>query len=340
MGGGGIRFARDGVTLGTVGYPGEYAPQPLRVRFGSPRHDGVYPGLAFMPHGITFRDVLVTGTPGTMTPVCAAEVPDGGVPDGGSGGSAPVDGGISTGSYDVLADVTAASWEPGVFPDVGDLNVEGDGASPQAIVYLRFPALAGTVTHAVLRVHAQAIASAAGGSGEVCAVADDSWDENTLTWATRPAVGACTGATTAVDPDTDVAWDVTSLVTSGAHVNLAIVSRDPDGAHFLSKESGGVGQGPKLVVELGPAGTGGTGGAGTGGSGTGAGSGTGGSGTGAGPAGGAPAEETRGGCGCRTTGDENTALGAAALAAALGLGARVGRRRRRAATGKGRGSTP
>ncbi|MBI4953606.1 MAG: LPXTG cell wall anchor domain-containing protein, partial [Myxococcales bacterium] len=48
---------------------------------------------------------------------------------------------------------------------------------------------------------------------------------------------------------------------------------------------------------------------------------------------------TKGGCGCRTTGEENTALGGAALAAALGLGARLGRRRRRASAGKGRGST-
>ena len=54
-GSGKFSFSRDGEELGVVGYPGEYAPQPLRVRFGSPRHDGVYPGSAFMPHGLSSR---------------------------------------------------------------------------------------------------------------------------------------------------------------------------------------------------------------------------------------------------------------------------------------------
>jgi hypothetical protein len=64
-GGGRMAFFRDGVELAAVDYPGEWAPQPLRVRLGSPRHDGVYPGQAMMPLGITIRDVLVQGTPGT-----------------------------------------------------------------------------------------------------------------------------------------------------------------------------------------------------------------------------------------------------------------------------------
>ena len=73
-----ISFARDGETLGTIAFAGTYAAKPLRVRFGSPRHDGVYPGQAFMPKGLTFRDVKIAGTPGSMTMACGATVPDAG----------------------------------------------------------------------------------------------------------------------------------------------------------------------------------------------------------------------------------------------------------------------
>ena len=59
-----MSFSRNGATLGTVSFDGTYAPQPLTVRFGSPRH-GTYPGEAFMPHPIVFKDVLISGTPGT-----------------------------------------------------------------------------------------------------------------------------------------------------------------------------------------------------------------------------------------------------------------------------------
>jgi hypothetical protein len=142
-----MTFYRDQVALGTVSFPGEWAPQPLRVRLGSPRHDGIYPGEVFMPPGMTIRDVLIQGTPGTMTPACEVVVVDGGVPDA---GTPPTE-------IAVLADVTAASWEAGVFPDVTDLNVEADAlGQPNAIAYLRFPAQPGPVTSALLHVHTHA----------------------------------------------------------------------------------------------------------------------------------------------------------------------------------------
>ncbi len=56
---------RDGTKLTTLDYPGTYAPGPLRVRIGSPRHQ-VY---RFMPVGITIRDVAIRGTAGEAT-VC------------------------------------------------------------------------------------------------------------------------------------------------------------------------------------------------------------------------------------------------------------------------------
>ena len=311
-GNGQFQFARNGAVLGTVTYPGEYAPKPLRVRIGSPRHDGVYPGVAMMPKGITFKDVIISGTPGSMTAVCGAVTPpdagpppDSGTPDAGSS------------DYSVLADVTAASWETGVFPDANDLNIEADASgTPIAVVYLRFPAIpSGVVQKAVLRVHAGASGSAAGGSGVVCPVSDDTWSETTMTWATRPAVGTtCAGKATSVDPDTDVVWDVTPLVKVGGTVNLAIVSNDSNGAHFLSKEASAT-NAPTLSLEIGAgesdAGTAGTGGGGSGGWGTG-GSGIDGGSLGGGGSGGGSSQgstdATDGGCGCRTAGEQRSSI--------------------------------
>lgn len=260
-------LSRNGTEVGRFTFSGTYAPPRLRVRIGSPRNDGVYPGSAFMPAGLTFRDLVVEGTPGTPTPICQPPADD-----AGTAGASSTDGGTSN-NVSVIQDVTGASWETGVFPDVNDLNVEAlsDG-TPSAVVYLRFPPV-GPVKKAVLTLHAQAYASAAGGSGVICRVDNDTWQETTLTWANRPGVSStCAGASTSVDPDTDISWDVTSLIAASGDVNLAIVSSDPDGAHFLSKEGGTAATRPRLTIWPAPvsetggsAGTGGGGGSATGG---------------------------------------------------------------------------
>lgn len=319
-GAGAMAFYRNGDKLGEVGFSGFWSPQPLRVRIGTPRNDGVYPGDVYMPAGLVFRDLIVDGTAGAMTPVCGAPVVD-----GGSGGAPPADSGSATAEYGVLQDVTAASWQPAVFEDVTDLNVEGPGtpSEPGSVVYLRFPPVAGSVDKAVLRVRAHAYSSAAGGSGIVCRVDDDSWQETTLTWATRPQIStSCAGASAGVDPDSDVEWDVTSLVTGGGNVNLAIVSTDPDGSHFLSKEAG-TGPGPKLVVLAGPSsGSGGSAGA----LGTGGGWQDGGSHGGNGGSAPAAGSGDDSGCGCRMPAPASAPATAAACLALLALFAR--RRRR------------
>jgi hypothetical protein len=330
-GAGAMSFFRNGAKLGEVPFSGFWAPQPLRVRIGTPRNDGIYPGEVYMPPGLTFKNMLIEGTAGARTPACGAPVEDAGA--GGSGGSPTSDGGVNTTEYSVIQDVTAAAWEPGVFPDVNDLNVSGGSASELGIAYLRFPPVTGSVEKAILRLRAHSFSSAAGGSGIVCRVDDDTWQETTMTWATRPSYSTqCAGTSKSIKPDTDVEWDVTPLITSGGNVNLAIVSEDLDGSHMLSKEgAAGAPTGPTLiVVASSSSGTGGTGGAG----------GSAGSanvgGTGwedAGPLGGAagkPAaggskDEATSGCGCRTP----TARTGSALSALLfGLGLLVARRRR------------
>ncbi|MSP61620.1 MAG: DNRLRE domain-containing protein [Myxococcales bacterium] len=255
-GNGSISFSRDGEVLGTVKYPGVYAPQPLRVRLGSPRHDGVYPGQAFMPKGLTFKDVLISGTAGVRTPVCGAPpvaLPDAGIVDA---AVAQPDGGGAAVTHFALQDVTAASWEKGVFPDTKDLNIEADvNGIPTAIAYLKFPPIPNGATHAVLTLHTGVSGSSAGGSGQVCLVADDTWNEGTLTWAKRPPEGMlCAGPERGVDPDSEVAWDVTALLKTAApgNRNLALISHDGNGAHYLSKEANPA-KGPRLLVLPAPA---------------------------------------------------------------------------------------
>jgi hypothetical protein len=240
-GGGNATISRDGAVLATLPYSGTYAPGPVRVRIGSPRH-GIS-DVAFMPSGLTFANLLVTGEPGAMTPACGAVVaPDAGTDDAAAGES----------TLEVLSDVTVDDLVSGVFPDATDLAVEAATGTPSEIVYLRFPDPAGYAKQATLRLHTASFASATGGSGAVHAVTDGAWSETTLTWAAKPAYAPESfGAAKTVDPDQDVEFDVTSLVQKGVR-NFAIVSTDPNGAHYLSKEAPG-GRGPKLVVEYGTA---------------------------------------------------------------------------------------
>lgn len=243
-GAGKMTLSRDGGDLSTVEYTGTYAPQPLRVRIGSPRHK--IGSTEAMPKGLTFKNLKVTGTAGTMTKVCGAPV----VPDAGP----PTDTGAPDASTSselaVLQDVTVDGNISGVSPDVNDLAT---GATNEAIL-LMFPPVTGAVKRAILRMRTTSSPSAAGGSGAVHPVSDTSWSETTVTWATKPAWGSTKiGPERSVDPDQDVEWDVTSLVAGGARA-FAIVSTDSNGSHYLSKEADKA-RGPKLFLELSPSST-------------------------------------------------------------------------------------
>lgn len=237
------RLLRDGVEIASVDYTGfTFAPSALHFMLGSPRNDG---GLSAMPIGATFSDLVIDGTEGSVAMCPMTVLPDAGpIPDAG----------MVTCEGLASADGTAASWEAGVFPDATDLNVEGDGTSASSIVYVRFPPVSGPVSRATLTLTTSTVPSAGGGSGVVCEVTGGTWDEASLTWTTRPTVGSrCAGEPRAVGPATVVSWDVTPLVRPGGDVVLAIVSSDTDGAHYLSRESGGCTSGPRLDVTLAPA---------------------------------------------------------------------------------------
>jgi hypothetical protein len=195
-----------------------------------------------MPLGATFSDLVIDGDTG-LPATCP---------------SAPIAPEPSTCDGLAIADATAASWESGVYPDASDLNVEGDGSAPNGIVYLRFAPIAGAVAHATLRLYVATTTSAGGGSGRVCRVNGGSWDESTLTWSTRPTVSSdCVGVSRTLAQGEEIEWDVTPLIAPG-DATLAIVSTDPDGVHYVSREAGGCTLGPHLGVELAPSVDGGT----------------------------------------------------------------------------------
>src|SRR5262249_54723875 len=143
---------------------------------------------------------------------------------------------------------------PGVCSDVTDLNPELDNAlNLVGVAYLRFPPPGGVPTSATLTLHTQTFASAAGGSGHICRVDDDTWSETTMTWANRPPVSMlCTSGDHAVGPDEEVSWDVTSLLTSSGDQNLAIMMASSDSPHYFSREAGGCTTGPRLVLQVSP----------------------------------------------------------------------------------------
>ena len=235
------RLLRDGVEVVGVDWTGfEFGPSELHMMLGSPRNAT---GLSGMPLGATFSNLVVDGQRGPLA-TCGGTTPDAGV---------PVDAGACSAGALAAADVTAASWESGVYPDPSDLNVEGDATNPTAVVYLRFAGVAGPVTSATLTMNTSSGGSAGGGSGQICRVDAAAWDESTLTWTTRPTVSSmCSGAARRVGASERVSWDVTPLVAPGRDITLAVVSTDPDGAHYLSREAGGCALGPRLDVVLAP----------------------------------------------------------------------------------------
>ncbi len=239
------RYLRNGVVVDTIDWTGTglaFTPSEPHFCLGSPRSGAV--SYAVTVVGAVYSDLVVDGVEGPQQLCPGTVVPDAGTPpDAGSSGGT---------RFDVLQDVTGASWESGVYSVVSDLNAESpSGGGQGSVVYLRFPPVGGTATNAILRLHTLTIAGAGGGSGVVCRVDDDTWNENTLTWANRPAISStCAGTSTTVAADTEVIFNVTTLMPASGDVNLAITTTDADAVHYYSKESGGTSLGPRLDVEV------------------------------------------------------------------------------------------
>jgi 3',5'-cyclic AMP phosphodiesterase CpdA len=124
-------------------------------------------------------------------------------------------------------------------------------ASPERNAYVRFVVDgvgARPVRRAVLRLQADTISTAASGNGgRVYALLDRGWREDTVTYATRPAVdGPPLAVQGAVVPGQVVDFDVTAAVSGDGSYDFAFTSGSTDGVGYRSREASR-GQ-PRLIV--------------------------------------------------------------------------------------------
>jgi chitodextrinase len=124
------------------------------------------------------------------------------------------------------------------------LRVDG---SPDVRSYLRFTVqgVTGSITRATLRIYAYTSSPA---GHEARAVADDSWDEGTITYANAPAIGAVVGSSGRVSGGTWVDVDVTPLVSGNGTVTIALTTSSSTAIRYASRETGGP---PQLVLQTG-----------------------------------------------------------------------------------------
>jgi acid phosphatase len=118
-------------------------------------------------------------------------------------------------------------------------------ASPVVESYLRFTVqgLSGQVGQARLLIYA----SSGSTQGLVAqSVADNTWDEMTLTYANAPAMGSTLASSPAVSGGTWITLDVTSYVTGNGTFSFGITTPGSTAIGLASRESGA--NSPKLVV--------------------------------------------------------------------------------------------
>ena len=160
----------------------------------------------------------------------------------------------STLTMPVVADSAIYDFGPDTNYGTG-LFLYGDTDTPRAQSFMRF-LVAGTaglkVRHAVLRMTVYwypTSGSVAGGT--IHSVADNGWNERTITFNHHPAVDAPILASAGVvAPGQTVDFDVTSAVHGDGPVSLALVPTVSDAVLYASREepSGGA---PQLILTLG-----------------------------------------------------------------------------------------
>ncbi len=102
-----------------------------------------------------------------------------------------------------------------------------------------------TVTSATLQ-----LASQTTGTGRPVAahtVSSTSWGETTVTWNTKPAMGATLSTVSTHTAGADTSWIVTSAVTGNGNKSFGLDSTFPGDTNFHSRESGAA-TSPELVV--------------------------------------------------------------------------------------------
>jgi hypothetical protein len=119
-------------------------------------------------------------------------------------------------------------------------------SSPLARSYLRFnvQGLVSPVTRATLRIYSNNTSSA---GYEVRALADNSWDEKTISFANAPLPSATVaGQSGRLTGGTWSSVDVTQLIADNGSVSLVLTTTSSAQLNFGSRESGATA--PQLVI--------------------------------------------------------------------------------------------
>jgi chitodextrinase len=120
----------------------------------------------------------------------------------------------------------------------GSVNVWRADGSPDVHTYLRFTVqgLAGyPILHAYLHVYAETKSNIGINS---LAVTDNSWDENTVTYNTAPALGSLLGSSGSFTSGSWITFDVTPYITGEGTYSFGITTPGSTTLKFASKESG------------------------------------------------------------------------------------------------------
>ena len=119
-------------------------------------------------------------------------------------------------------------------------------SSPEYRSYLRFVVsdISGTVTNATLRLYPTS-SSATG--YQIKRVADQTWEEGTITYANAPAVGALIGSSGNFSSGNWTSVNVTSLVSGNGVYDLVLTTTSSSNMNFNSRDASS--NQPQLVIQ-------------------------------------------------------------------------------------------
>jgi acid phosphatase len=153
--------------------------------------------------------------------------------------SAPLPGAQATAV--AAADSYVASNAAGTNYGTAATVQQNAASTATAVSYLRFPAPAGPVAKATLRLFSRS----SGVTPSKVFSTSASWDEQTLTWANRPALGAQAGTTGTLTAGQWTQADVTAAVQAGA-TSFGLTTAATATRYFDSREAANA---PQLVIE-------------------------------------------------------------------------------------------
>ncbi len=148
----------------------------------------------------------------------------------------------------VLADADAYVTSASPSANYGSSTSLWVDGSPIMRSYLRFPALSGTPSKAVLQVYATRSTQAF----EVRGVSDTGWTEAGLTYKNAPALGVASVKSGAVVRKSWVSIDVTSLLPGSGDISLALAIPLSKTSQAVSSRESGTTYAPRLLVDQPP----------------------------------------------------------------------------------------